>query len=228
MTFDPDDPSTWGGFQPTLIAHDVGRSRDRSTAVVGGLHPYAPGRVGITEHEELPQGLFGSQRASALAAVDRRHNCNALIIADLSNDESYAEPLFKTFGQRVIGVHITRYGDGQQVEERPVGGGRILVYTVSRNYLLQHLQAEMQSHRVRLIDGEASRRAFAQLADLEIELRDSGVVYTCPPGQHDDLAMSVAMLVWAARHPHLLQVWVKAVYPRRWPKKDKFGWGAFV
>jgi hypothetical protein len=30
--------------------------------------------LGITELEELPQGLFGTARASALAAVDRRYN----------------------------------------------------------------------------------------------------------------------------------------------------------
>src|SRR5262249_27322353 len=30
-------PNTWGCFRPLIIAHDVGRSRDYSTAVVGGL-----------------------------------------------------------------------------------------------------------------------------------------------------------------------------------------------
>ncbi len=32
--------STWPGCKPLIIAHDVGRSRDRSTAVVGGNSPY--------------------------------------------------------------------------------------------------------------------------------------------------------------------------------------------
>ena len=71
-------------FNPLIIAHDVGRSRDRSTAVVGGNSPYGQRLLGIRDAEELPQGLFGSARASALAAIDRRHHNNALIVADLS------------------------------------------------------------------------------------------------------------------------------------------------
>ena len=66
-TYKHDDPATWPCFKPTIIAHDVGRSRDRSTAVVGGLSPFGPRVAGITDFEELPQGLFGRARASALA-----------------------------------------------------------------------------------------------------------------------------------------------------------------
>jgi hypothetical protein len=40
----------------------------------------------------------GSARASALATADRRYNSNALIVADLSNDATYAEVLLDTFG----------------------------------------------------------------------------------------------------------------------------------
>ena len=64
-----------------------------------------------------------SARASALAAVDRRYHNNALIVADLSNDATYAEVLLETFGRRVIGVHISRHGDGMNVERRPVKHG---------------------------------------------------------------------------------------------------------
>ena len=77
---------TWPNFSPLLVAHDVGRSRDRSTAVIGGNCPAGPRLLGIKELEELPKGLYGSARASALAAIDRRYNHNAIIIADLSND----------------------------------------------------------------------------------------------------------------------------------------------
>src|SRR5580704_13743826 len=64
MSFDPrkfkcDDVKTWPCFRPTIIAHDVGRSRDRSTAVVGGNSPFQPRLLGIKELEELPQGLSG-------------------------------------------------------------------------------------------------------------------------------------------------------------------------
>jgi hypothetical protein len=81
----------------------------------------------IKEAEELPQGLYGSARASALAGIDRRYDSNAVIVADLSNDATYAEVLFETFGPRVIGLTISRNGD---------------------------------------------------------------IVYSCPPGQHDDLGIS--------------------------------------
>ena len=93
MSFNRDDPSTWPCFRPLIIAHDVGRSRDRSTAVVGGNGPFEPRLLGILDLQELPQGLYGSARASKLAEVDRHYNSNALIVADLSNDPSYAEVL---------------------------------------------------------------------------------------------------------------------------------------
>ena len=44
---------------------------------------------------------------------------------------------------------------------------------------------------------------------LEMEFEQSRMVYKCPLGHHDDLAMSCAMLVWAAQHPHL-----RVVVPR--------------
>jgi hypothetical protein len=64
MSFDRDDPSTWPAFNPLIIAHDVGRSRDRSTAVIGGKSPFLPRLVGIAHLEELPVGLYGSPPAS--------------------------------------------------------------------------------------------------------------------------------------------------------------------
>jgi hypothetical protein len=84
MSYDPYDVHTWPYYKPLLIAHDVGHRRDRSTAVIGGNSPYGPQLLGIGEAEELPQGLFGSARASALAAIDRRYHSNALIIADIT------------------------------------------------------------------------------------------------------------------------------------------------
>jgi hypothetical protein len=36
--------------------------------VVGGYCPYFPGALGLKEFHELPPGLYGSARASALAA----------------------------------------------------------------------------------------------------------------------------------------------------------------
>ena len=113
LSFNRDDPSTWGCFKPLIMAHDVGRSRDRSTAVIGGNCPIGSQRLGITELIELPQGLYGAARASELAVIDRRYHSNALIVVDVSNDESYAEVLYDMLGgTRLIGLHITRSGDG--------------------------------------------------------------------------------------------------------------------
>ena len=86
MNYNLNDVKSWPVFKPLIIAHDVGRSHDRSTAVVGGNSPYGRRLLGIGEATELPQNLYGSSLASALAAVDTRYGRNALIVADLSND----------------------------------------------------------------------------------------------------------------------------------------------
>jgi Terminase large subunit, T4likevirus-type, N-terminal len=222
-----DDVSRWPGFKPLIIAHDVGRSRDRSTAVVGGNSPYGQRLLGIAEAEELPLNLVGSARAAALAAIDRRHHCDALIVADLSNDASYAEVLLETFGPRVIGVQISRHGSGMEFERRPVKHGAMLVYTIGRSYLLELLQTELQSNQVRIANSEGLRRGYEQLANLELEYRESGTVYGCPVGQHDDLAISFAMLAWAAGHPHLT-FWFRNLEAARRPRKprERFNWAA--
>ena len=226
--FHPDKPQTWPRFAPLMIAHDVGRSRDRSTAVVGGNRPFEPRLLGIREFEELPQGLYGTVRASALAAVDRRHGHNAIIIADLSNDATYAEVLQECFGTRVIGLQIGRHGDGMTVEHRPVRDGTIAIYNVGRSYLLELFHSELQQGVVRMIDNDMSRKAYDQLVRLETEMRESGIVYQCPPGQHDDLGISCAMLAWAARHPHR-QHWCDSLFPRRRAApRQTFGWEAFT
>ena len=136
MRYNPNDVSTWPIFRPLIIAHDVGRSRDRSTAVIGGNSPCGQRLIGIAEAEELPLNLVGRARASALAAVDRRYNGNALIVADLSNDESYADALLELFGPRVIGLHITRHGNGMTLERRTVGHSGMWVYTIGRTFCL--------------------------------------------------------------------------------------------
>jgi hypothetical protein len=224
----PDDPTSWPCFRPQIIAHDVARSRDHSTAMIGGLSPYETPLIGVIDAIELPPKLYGTGRASALAAVDRQHHCNAVIVADLSHDPSYAETLYQTFGRRVIGLHITRFGDGQQAEHRPVCDGAMPVYTIGRTHLFELLQARLQADQVRLAKGAAGvQRAYAQLTQLQTEFRQSGTVYTCPPGQHDDLAISMAMLVWAARHPHLSS-WSRALDRRPRQPRPKVSWLAWT
>jgi hypothetical protein len=209
-----EDPTTWFRFNPLIIAHDVGRSRDRSTAVIGGNSPTQPRLLGIRELNELPLGLYASARASELARIDRRHNHNALIVADLSNDASYAENLFETFRARLIGLQISRHGDGRECERRPVLDGSILIYNIGRSYLLELYHRELQSRLVRIVDSPMAQKAHAQLEALEVEYRDTGTVYRCLPGHHDDLGISCAMLAWAARHAHL-PYWFRTAQPVR-------------
>jgi hypothetical protein len=229
MSYHPDDVNSWPVFKPLIIAHDVGRSRDRSTAVVGGNSPFGRRLLGIGEAEELPQGQFGTARASALAAVDRRHHNNALIVADLSNDATYAEILQETFGPRVIGLQISRHGDGMNAEWRSVRHGGLPVYTIGRTFLIELFHTELQSGLVRFADGPLMQRAYEQLANLELEHRETGAVYRCPPGKHDDLGISCAMLAWAARHPHL-EAWMRNLAAARRPRRprEKFNWAAFT
>ena len=63
----------WDFFKLHIIAHDVGHTKDRSTAVIGGPSLLAPGLIGMKGLEELPQGLAGNARADALAMIDRRY-----------------------------------------------------------------------------------------------------------------------------------------------------------
>ena len=189
MRFNPEDPNTWPCFRPLIIAHDVGRSRDRSTAVVGGLSPCQPRLTGIKEAHELQQGLSASARASALASIDRHYDSEALIVADLSNDVSYAEVLHETFGRRVIGLHISRNGDGMNVEWRPGKRAATPVYTVGRTYLLELYHSQLQAGQVKIVDGPTTRRAYEQLMGLETEMRESGNHPQLPAG-HDDLGIS--------------------------------------
>jgi hypothetical protein len=105
----------------------------------------------------------------------------------------------------------------------------MLIYTIGRSYLIELYHTELQAHQVRIVDGPMSRRAYDQLMRLETEMRESGIVYSCPPGQHDDLGISCAMLAWAARHPHL-SAWVNTGLSARRPRKPRqtFGWAAFT
>ena len=112
----------------------------------------------------------------------------------------------------MIGLQITSTGDTiDNREVRQLKSGQILVYKVSRTYLLDLLLREMQNETVRILHGANSLRAYEQLMRLEIEFKQNRMVYKC--GHHDDLAMSCAMVVWAAQHPHLPR-WCWPLEPR--------------
>ena len=65
-----------------------------------------------------------------------------------------------------------------------------------------------------------SRGLIEQLTALERQQRDSGNVYTCPLRQHDDLGISVAILVWAAQHPHL-EPWTRPIFDAHRPPRKR-------
>jgi hypothetical protein len=221
MTINPYDPTTWP-IKISIIAHDVGRSNDRSTAVVGGRCPplFGPQLLGVKEFLELPLGLFGSQLVNEVAKIDQEYSRNCLIVADLSNDPTYAETLFGTFGSRIVGVQIGRSGNGTTFEQRRVKNGDVLVYHVGRTFLLDLLLAEFRDNNIRLVPGPESQRAYAQLEALQPEQRESGKVYKCPPGQHDDLAISLAMLAWAAQHLHF-DNWAQPILDAHRPRRSR-------
>ena len=151
------DVASWPLYKP-IIAHDVARSRDRSTAVVGGNNPLGHRQLGIVAAHELPQNLFGSARANAIAAIDQSYNYSSLIVADLSYDPTYAEVLLQTFPGRVIGLQISRYGDGMGFEQRCTNYGSLPVYTIGRSILLELLHREFESDLVRLAGSADVRR----------------------------------------------------------------------
>ena len=133
------------------------------------------------------------------------------------------------FGQRIVGVHITRHGDGMDCEHRQVPGGAILVYSIGRTTLIENYLAEVERGDMRIVNNEMSRRAYQQLADLEVVEKETGRFYNCLSGRHDDLGISCAMLAWAARHQHLPE-WVRISErsrTKRWPRQQ-YGWNAFV
>jgi hypothetical protein len=223
------DPARWP-IQYPIIAHDVGRTHDRSTAVVGGYCRLIPEALGVAEITELRQNCFGHQLASELAVVDSRYHRNAVIVADLSNDRSYAEALYEVFGKRVVGVQIGRFGEGLEFERLPMGSHVIPVYHVGRTFLFDLLLREFRVNQVRLLDGPMAQRAYEQLNALEVEEKENRVIYKCLSGQHDDLGISCAMLLWAARHRDLHRFWVRPIEDRHRSrsKGKEYNWGAFV
>ena len=60
--------------------------------------PYGRRLLELARPKSYRKNLFGSARASALATIDRRNHSDALIVADLSFDPTYAEVLLDTFG----------------------------------------------------------------------------------------------------------------------------------
>jgi hypothetical protein len=124
---------------------------------------------------------------------------------------------------------IGRFGDGMEFETRATKFCMLRVYKVGRSFLIELLHSELLRDQVRLSNDQNIRRAYEQLAKLDVEYKEGGVVYSCTPGEHDDLGISLAMLAWAASHPHL-EYWARGLETgrRRRPSSPQFGWPAFT
>ena len=119
-----------------------------------------------SEFTELRQGLYGSARANELAVIDRKLGSRNLIVADLSNDPTYAEILFAMFGARVIGLHITRSGDGMSCECS--AGQEWLHSRLHHRSLLScsiSCTRKCATTRVRILHGATAMQAYEQLDD---------------------------------------------------------------
>ena len=229
MISQPIDPRRYPIKVP-IIAHDVGRTNDRSTAVVGGhCLPFFGQQLLVQEFRELPVGIYGSQLANELAKIDQNYNRDCLIVADLSNDATYGEVLFDTFGRRVIGVQIGRSGDGMTRQHRRVKNGVIPVYNVGRTFLLELLLAELRNQNIRLPESAEARHTFEQLAALEREHVKMVSSTNALPGSMTILRISLALLAWAAQHLHL-DAWQQPIFNahRRLPPPSKYDWSSFV
>lgn len=208
---DPKDPLSLP-CRPYIIAHDVGGSRDRSTAVIGGPVAFHP-HITIRQSLQLPNGRFGSDRAEELREIDRFYGYKTLVAFDVSNDSTYGETLLSIFGPRVIGIHITSSGDGMTLDHRPYPKGCLPVLKVGRTELLEKLHLCMEEDQLRVADNDNNRAAYNELNRLQVEARPRGRVYSCPGGEHDDLAISWAMLVFFAQHP-IFGHFVRKLEPR--------------
>ena len=101
----------------------------------------------------------------------------------------------------------------------------IPVYNVGRTFLLELLLAKLVDRRIQvLVDSPESRRAYEQLVALEREQRETGIVYKCPAGQHDDLAISVCPAGLAAQHLHLNHWQQPFLDTHEPPRQQNFGW----
>ena len=142
-------------------------------------------------------------------------------------------PMVKRYSTPSVGASLAyrsvARATARHFDPRQVRHGVIPVYNVGRTFLLELLLAELRDSRVLFASGEEGQRAYQQLMALEPEQRESGTVYKCPSGQHDDLAMSLAMLAWAAQHLHL-ESWTRPIFDAHRPRRSRqtHGWGAFT
>ena len=112
---------------------------------------FGPRLLGIKEFNELPLKLFGSELASALAAIDQAY----IVIADCCRFElrcdlcRNASRHVRSAGHWRADLSLWRWHDVGAAHSRQ---GVVSIYTVGRTFLLELLLAEMRNHRVRFAD----------------------------------------------------------------------------
>ncbi len=203
MTF-LSDPASWPTPPQPFLVHDFGGAQDYSTIMVGGVPPWSRGVVGVTRIERLPLRMTSAETLAKLVEADRDLGYRATIIVDASGNSAHAEAVAAAFGRRCTGVRMTAAHDHalrpQPVPFTAMGKRAVLpVWHLGRTPLFDQLNAAMERSEVKVATLGDWRELAQELEGLERVVTDAGNVrYVTTSGKHDDLAVSLALLTWAA------------------------------
>ncbi|MCB4821166.1 hypothetical protein [Roseicella aerolata] len=225
--YSPEDPATWPHVAADWIgvAHDVGYSQDHSTIIVGAEHMVTGARrLGVIHIERLALGTAPSLVRERVAEVARQFiipRATPVIVVDARSNPSHFQSLVAEAALPVVGFSMTAaeaHAHRPVPQLVPIPGRRpvpALVWGLSRNAMFSEVEAALDARELRMArvgDFDALR---AELRDLQRITSDAGRMrYEPPPGGHDDLAVTLAALVWAWRHlPRLRRVVTPRVVP---------------
>lgn len=216
--YSPEDPTTWPHIAAEWIgvAHDVGYSQDHSTVIVGAEHMVAGARrVGVIHIERMPLGTAPATARGRVVEVARSLSvprATPAVVVDARSNPSHFHSLVAESALPVAGFSMTAaeaHAHRPVVQLVPMPGGRPVpahVWTLSRNQMFSEVEAALDARELRIGrvgDFDALR---TELRDLQRVTSDAGRArYEPPPGGHDDLAVTLAALVWAWRRlprPH--------------------------
>ena len=134
--------------------------------------------------------------------------------------------LFYTLAYRRQGIRRRFDRPGRRRHGIPASGrperADAEVFSVGRTFLFDRLRSMLENGGLKLPPRDAeAKQAFVQLTELEEIVTNSGArIYAAQRGRHDDLAISLALLVWAARHPHMRE-WMRMARPRTSRERPK-------
>ena len=229
VAFDPADPASWPALPQPFLVHDYGGAQDYSTIIVGGVAPWSRGVVGATRIERLPLRMTSTETLERLAEADRELAHRATVVVDASGNSAHAEACAAAFGRRCIGVRITAAPDhGLRPQPVPftVAGKRAVlpVWQFGRTPLFDQLGAAMERGEVKVAKAGDWRELAQEMEGLERVTTDAGNIrFVTTAAKHDDLAVSLALLVWAATRLPLSAITApRATMPRHRPPPP--GW----